>query len=74
MTQEDFNKLKFSQRISISRGKECEANWKVQTIGGNAAYAISCRNCGTILQSDCTPKCLLHENHLLKDDETPKTT
>ncbi len=59
MTQKEFNKLTFSQRHEISKGTKCNASWQVRTIGGNL-HAISCRNCGTVLQSDCTPKCLLH--------------
>ena len=59
MTQKEFNSLTFSQRHEISKGTKCNASWQVRTIGGSAAYAISCRECGTVLQSDCTPKCLL---------------
>lgn len=59
MTQKEFNNLTFSQRHEISKGTKCNASWQVRTIGGSAAYAISCRECGTVLQSDCTPKCLL---------------
>lgn len=59
MTQKEFNILTFSQRHEISKGTKCNASWQVRTIGGDAGYAISCRECGTVLQSDCTPKCLL---------------
>jgi len=59
MTQKEFNNLTFSQRHEISKGTKCNASWQVRTIGGSAAYAVSCRECGTVLQSDCTPKCLL---------------
>ncbi len=58
MTQKEFNKLTFSHRHEISKGIKCNASWQVRTIGGNL-HAISCRECGTVLQSDCTPKCLL---------------
>lgn len=61
MTKKEFNKLKFSQRHVISKGIKCSASWQVQQVGGDAGYFISCRECGTMLQSDCTPKCLLHE-------------
>lgn len=61
MTKKEFNKLKFSQRHVISKGIKCNASWQVQQVGGDAGYFISCRECGTMLQSDCTPKCLLHE-------------
>lgn len=43
-----------------SIGNPCDANWQVEDIRGVACY-ISCRNCGTVLQSGCTPKCLKAE-------------
>jgi hypothetical protein len=64
MTQKEFNKLTFSQRYEISKGTLCKASWQVQQVGGDAAYFISCRECSTMLQSDCTPKCLLNHTPL----------
>lgn len=48
---------KYKDKFEISKGKPCNANWKVETHGG-VLHMVSCRTCGTILQSDCTPKCL----------------
>jgi hypothetical protein len=52
MNKEDIHKA--------SIGNPCDANWQVEDIKGVACY-ISCRACGTVLQSGCTPKCLKSE-------------
>lgn len=51
---------KFSERIKKSRGLECKASWQVKNISGNL-YHISCMHCGTVLQTGCTPKCLIFD-------------
>lgn len=65
MTKDEFKKYWFSTRLHLSQGKRCDASWQVQSIGG-AGYAISCRVCGTQLQSNFTPRCLRD----VKDEET----
>jgi hypothetical protein len=62
MNKEQFKRLGFSERHELAKGEECAANWQVERIGGDAAFYISCRQCGTELQAGCTPKCLEHED------------
>ncbi len=58
MTKSEFDKLKFSERHFLTRGEPCKASWQVRGVGG--ANVVSCRTCGTQVQSDCVPKCLMN--------------
>lgn len=74
MDKERFKKLKFSERQALTRGKDCLANWQVESVQG-AAFYVSCRVCGTELSAGCTPKCLMEVTEeklgeLLKPDKS----
>jgi hypothetical protein len=58
MDKDQFDAMKFSRKHLHSVGKECEASWEIRKVGGDAGYHISCRTCGTWLQSGCVPECL----------------
>lgn len=36
MTEQEFNKLKLSERHEISKGEPCKASWQVKRVGGAA--------------------------------------
>lgn len=57
---EIHKKKGFAEMLAKSKGRPCKANWEVITYAGTL-HMVSCRTCGTVIQTDCIPRCLLNE-------------
>lgn len=44
----------------MSKGRPCKALWRLET-HNNTIVLVTCLTCGTVLQENCIPRCLLNQ-------------